>query len=155
VPGASFSTADYAGIVYYNGDPSGPSQRHLTGTLPAEGYSEHWYLVRFQTGSIPGETLYGPAFVIYDSAQQTSFDYVVDAYNQYGQPLNLCIGDPALQGLPARGVTEWFGNPNNFKYDPSIYSDRCALPMTDVYLRVRPISLNYQCAGYDLVVFNG
>jgi hypothetical protein len=156
VPGASFDSPDNLGTVFYNGDTAGPSQKQIPGTLPAQGYSEHWYRVKYETGSVGSQTLYGPAFVLYDgSTFNVSFDYVVDAFDQYGQPMQQCNVLPPFTTAPATGVTAWSGNIGGFSYDPFNYSVHCAPAETPVYLRVRPLSMNYQCKPYTLVVFNG
>ena len=156
IPGQSFISPDNLGTVFYNGDTRGPTQVKTVTTLPANGMSEHWYSVKFQTGSVGTQTLFGPAFVVYDGSQNNnSLDYVADAYDQYGQPLQQCNVDPTFQTLPALGVTQWSGNANGFSYNSITYNVHCAPAMTPIYIRVRPVSMNYQCSSYTLIVFNG
>ena len=156
VPGLSFNSPDNLGNVFYNGDTAGPNQIKVSSTLPSNGASEHWYQVKYKTGSIPGETLYGPAFILYGAdGFNNSFDYVVDAYDQYGQPLQQCNVAPPFQTAPVLGVTQWSGNANGFMYDPYTYPPRCGPAGSNVYLRVRPVSMNYQCSAYTLLVYNG
>lgn len=158
VPGIDFAHPENVPNIFYNGDTAGHSQRSVSGTLPAQGMSEFWYKTTYSTGSIPGQLLYGPAIFLADDTVlgNQSLNYVVDIFDQFQQPLQLCNFTPAsLDVLPALGVTEWSGNANGFTFNQATYPARCALPGTPVYVRVRPVSLNYQCHGYVLTLFNG
>jgi hypothetical protein len=125
----------------------------VSGTLPAGGFSEHWYVVSFaiDTQSPPGRFL--PTFNLTSGL----FDYVVDAFvSSTGfQPLQMCATQQApVPELPALGITQWAGQNISIGFDPNTYPPLCAFPNTLVYLRVRPVSLNYQCVPFTLHLEN-
>ncbi len=154
--GASFNSPDDVGSIIYNDGVQADYTRTVTGTLPAQGFSEHWYMVHYLTGSVGTETLYGPAFVLYDAGGfNNSMDYVADVFDQYGQPMQECNVAAPFQTAPAQGVTQWSGNSGGFDYNSYTYPSQCGPASTPIYIRVRPVSQNYQCNSYKLVLYNG
>jgi hypothetical protein len=124
----------------------------VTGTLPAQGFSEHWYKVIFveEFSVQAGGLAYTPSFGLTSGA----LDYVVDAYYVLGNevlPMTLCGSQqPPLSNLPALGITHWQDGNLFVLFDPATQDISCSMPGTPVLLRVRPVSLNYQCASYTL-----